>query len=221
MQNKYACCLHQESEEYSDTLLRELWSSGSKHTFASSCPRSERAQAIRQQGNIAFKDRRHAEAAELYSQALQLADAQDLEEKAVLLSNRSRAHFELALLPQVPNPAKPCRLCVGSYADHSEANASALAAEQAVADAQSAAELQPDWPKPFYLIAQAHLQGQDYMPALQACRKGQRKVDAKAEIHDDFASLLDQITFVAALQGEFQVFDGRHLEVCCAFRPAC
>ena len=85
--------------------------------------------------------------------------------------------------------------------------------ETAAADAYTAAELRPAWPKPYYRLAQARLELGEYRLAMAACRRGEGLLEHAGAFGKDFGPLMDKISLVAALNGSLAGFDGRLLEV--------
>ena len=160
---------------------------GGKRVMGSGPEGSRELEGLKGEGRAAVAAGDFAGAGEAYTRALELLGAGpgggDPGARAVAYSNR--AH---------------CWLARGNF-------------ELAAVDASSAAELQPEWPKPLYRLAQARLGLGEYPAAVAAARRGEALLAAAGDCSREFAPLLDKIAVVAALNGSLAGFDGRLLEV--------
>ena len=203
---------HEAHSSDDEPETRELWSSRSKHVQLKAVPGEAGGADSRQAGNRAFAAGHLAQAVALYSRAIELCEKCNVEEHAALLSNRARTYLKNGNMQQVRSSTSSERL-LRRLGARNKAHFFCWFTVQAEADANSATKLLPAWPKPYYSLAQLHLQSANYQRAVRACRQGEALLDNKSNLHNDFLQLLDQIAVVAALSGDWGGFDGRQLEV--------
>ena len=126
-------------------------------------------------------------AAQLYTQALHPGKRKTTNDiDGVLYCNRSRARMQL----DAPD------------------------LEGALADADAACKLCPDWPKPRARLAEANLALRFYRGAMIACRDGERCESRVNDRSKSFVPLMDRIAMRAAREGSLAGFDGRVICVC-------
>ena len=142
---------------------------------------------LKDEGNQSMRRGDFELAAQLYTQALHPGDKRkttnDID--GVLYCNRSKARMQL----DVPD------------------------LEGALADADAACKLCPDWPKPRARLAEANLALGFYRGAMIACRDGERCESRVNDHSKSFVPLMDRVAMRAAREGSPAGFDGRVIYV--------
>lgn len=142
---------------------------------------------LKDEGNQSMRRGDFELAAQLYTQALHPGDKRkttnDID--GVLYCNRSKARMQL----DVPD------------------------LEGALADADAACKLCPDWPKPRARLAEANLALGFYRGAMIACRDGERCESRVNDHSKSFVPLMDRVAMRAAREGSLAGFDGRVIYV--------
>jgi len=140
---------------------------------------STAAAKLRKRGNEAMRVGDFALAHALYAEALDAADDDDANMRAVLFCNRALAYHKM---------------------DEYEA---------AICDAKCAEELAPTWSKPKRRLAEACARLGSYALATAYARQGESLELAEKNFSKSFRDVLDDIAIAAAEDGSIAGFDGR------------
>lgn len=183
---------HDDEEEEEELVYHEVWCSGKKEMEEPAVVDPNLVD-LKDAARDAIQEGDYETAEELYTRGLALVNkvaGGEAEDKsaardaaAVLYSNRSFARTKLRFWLE------------------------------AVSDGYAAHELRPDWPKPYYRIAQAKSGQREYRGAIAACRQGQKTLDDAGSRSTEFSRLADSIAAEAFLAGSLAGFDGRLLHV--------
>ncbi|WZN60423.1 Beta_helix domain-containing protein [Chloropicon roscoffensis] len=184
--------VHHDEEEEEELVYHEVWCSGKKE-MEEPAVSDPNLVDLKDAARDAIQEGDYETAEELYTRGLALvnkvagAEAEDKsaarDAAAVIYSNRSFARTKLRFWLE------------------------------AVSDGYAAHELRPDWPKPYYRIAQAKSGQREYRGAIAACRQGQKTLDDAGSRSTEFSRLADSIAAEAFLAGSLAGFDGRLLHV--------